>query len=94
MSSRSKCPECNTPVPMAYVFPAPKANPCAERNASRFQLCHYCGWSGDVLTGEVLIFWRHGQMLVVNGTTYERGFLGFLIARGICVDPDADKKEG
>lgn len=47
---RLPCPQCETPTPMKFIFPTPREDPCEELNAWRFQVCQFCGWTGDVTT--------------------------------------------
>jgi hypothetical protein len=73
---------------MKYIFPAPQLTTCAEFHAWRFQRCVICWWMGDITTGDYIIFERSYGALTVDGVLYDRGLPEYLVAIGICKDPE------
>src|SRR5579862_5026972 len=81
---RMPCPNCNSPIPMKFVFPDRQASPCFEVNAWRFQKCQYCGWAGDVARRKRVD--AHHEPLVgwfINDHFYTT-FDQWLIQEGLC----------
>lgn len=57
-TDRQTCPNCQFAIPMHYQYPAHQQDLCVDHNVWRFQRCSNCGWAGDVVTGELLLFGR------------------------------------
>lgn len=69
---------------MNFLFPAERDHPCEELNASRFQRCSFCGWSGDIATGKRYDIGRDvWSGYRINGKRYER-LLDWLIELELC----------
>ncbi len=50
--SHLKCPDCKQENFLKYLWPSTQKPDCVEDNVMYFQRCAYCGWTGNVLTGE------------------------------------------
>ncbi len=71
-NKRMPCPRCNRAVPMRFMFPAERDDPCEELNAWRFQRCEWCGWTGDVTTDQQLDIGRDiWQGYRINGRHWD-----------------------
>jgi hypothetical protein len=85
-NERQPCPQCAGQRTMKFVFPAPRNDPCEEKHAWRFQRCKWCGWTGDVVTGEFAHISWAGTFLIVNGHFYAKGLRQYFEEHKLC-DP-------
>lgn len=83
-NERQICPSCFSPVPMKFVFPATRSNPCEEEHAWRFQRCSRCKWCGDVVSGTYMNLYRFHWTLFVDGEEMKDGLLGLLRELELC----------
>lgn len=89
--TRKICPNCSSDLFMLYCFPGKQKDPCAERQAWRFQRCGWCGWRGDVVTHEPMVINTVKGTLVINGVLFERGLAEYVYVVGICPDNGLDE---
>lgn len=81
---RLTCPQCDSPVPMRFIFPAPRTDPCEELNAWRFQRCNWCGWRGDAVTGTAHEIYNDiWHRYLIDGKHYDR-LRDWLIVLELC----------
>lgn len=81
---RMPCPDCNSPIPMKFIFPARQASPCFEVNAWRFQRCQYCGWQGDVARRMRVTIHREPLVGWFINDRFYTVFDQWLVEQGLC----------